>query len=120
MHFLQRARCLGMFGFGFKAGGSKEDPEKENKPEASPAASPWLKRQKVSPDIDLAAVRRKLPFSTSLVSPDTSQGVLNQSLSPSPSSLALATSFAGESPDNKHTNLVKAIRYIRLPFKQLP
>ena len=83
-----------MFGFGFKAGGSgDEDPDKENRTQSSPAGSPWTKKQKVTPDVDLASVRRKLPTSSiSSVSPETSP------------------SLAGDNPDNKHTNLVKSIR----------
>ena len=95
---------------GFQPGESDDsDSDKENNPQSSPSASPWAKRQKVSPVIDLSSVKRKLASSnvTLTSSGTTPNHPLRSQFSSSTSMLSL-----GESQDNKHTNLVKSIRYV--------
>ena len=53
MFLLQRMRGLRMLGFGYGGAGgeSNEDPDKENQQESPQSSPPWLKKQKVTEDI---------------------------------------------------------------------
>ena len=85
-----RAR-LGMFGFGVGQSGSGENKENDDSPPRQ--TPPWLKRQRVSPVLQVRSLN------LGLVSPQTGQGLLDETLARMPST-----------EENKHTQTVKIIR----------
>ena len=94
--FLSKLRArLGMFGFGVGQSGSGENKENDDSPPR--LMPPWLKRQRVSPVLQVRSL------DLGLLSPQTAargQGLLNETLAARMPSIE----------ENKHTQTVKIIR----------